>query len=127
MVLKSVSTDNAPKAIGPYSQAIEANGLIFLSGQVGINPKTGNIESDTIEGQTEQTLKNLQAVLNAAGSDLSHVVRCTVFLTEMSEFQSFNKAYEMFFGSNSPSRSTVQVVRLPKNAKIEIDAIATKS
>jgi 2-iminobutanoate/2-iminopropanoate deaminase len=125
--LKTISTDEAPKAIGPYSQAVEFEKLIFLSGQVAINPKTGNIDSVTIEDQTEQVLTNLSSILRASGSDLSHVVKCTVFLADMEEFQAFNKTYANFFGSNLPARSTVQVSKLPRNAKIEIDAIAIKA
>jgi 2-iminobutanoate/2-iminopropanoate deaminase len=124
--LKTISTEEAPKAIGPYSQAIEYEKLIFLSGQIPLNPKTGNIESSSIEDQTMQVMKNLQAVLKASGSDFSNVLRCTVFLTDLEEFQSFNKVYAAFFEANPPARSTVQVAKLPRNAKIEIDAIAVK-
>jgi 2-iminobutanoate/2-iminopropanoate deaminase len=126
MNLKTISTDDAPKAIGPYSQAVEYEKMIFLSGQVGINPGTGNIDSSTIEGQTKQVMTNLEAVLRASGSDLSHVVKCTVFLTDLEEFQSFNKTYASFFKSNLPARSTVQIAKLPRNAKVEIDVIAVR-
>jgi 2-iminobutanoate/2-iminopropanoate deaminase len=125
-ILRTISTDKAPKAIGPYSQAIEVGGMIFCSGQIAINPRTGNIETKTIEEQTEQVLRNLEAVLKEAGTDLSHVVRCTVFLADLSEFAAFNKTYGSFFTSNPPSRSTVQVAKLPRDAKVEIDAIAYK-
>jgi 2-iminobutanoate/2-iminopropanoate deaminase len=124
--LKTISTEEAPKAIGPYSQAIEYEKLIFLSGQIPLNPKTGSIDSSSIEDQTMQVMKNLQAVLKASGSDFSNVLRCTVFLTDLEEFQSFNKVYAAFFEANPPARSTVQVAKLPRNAKIEIDAIAVK-
>lgn len=125
--MKTISTDEAPKAIGPYSQAVEHEKMIFLSGQVALNPMTGNIDSSTIEDQTKQVLTNLASVLRASGSDLSHILKCTVFLTDMEEFQGFNKAYASFFGPNPPARSTVQVEKLPRNAKIEIDAIAIKA
>ncbi len=121
-----IRSEDAPKAIGPYSQAISSGTLVFLSGQIPLNPKSGNIEGKTIEEQTEQVLNNLKAVLSAAGTDLSHVVRCTVFLTDLSEFGAFNKVYGTFFALNPPARSTVQVAKLPRDSKIEIDAIAAK-
>ena len=121
-----ISSEDAPKAIGPYSQAISSGTHVFLSGQIPLNPKSGNIEGKTIEEQTEQVLNNLKAVLSAAGTDLSHVVRCTVFLADLSEFGAFNKVYGTFFALNPPARSTVQVAKLPRDAKIEIDAIAVK-
>jgi 2-iminobutanoate/2-iminopropanoate deaminase len=117
---------DAPKALGPYSQAIEFNGILYLSGQIAIDPKTGNIESSTIEGQTNQVMKNLEAVLKAGGSDFTRVLKCTVFLTDLDDFAEFNKIYGGYFSATPPSRTTVQVVRLPKGAKIEIDAIASK-
>ncbi len=127
MHLKTISTDKAPEAIGPYSQAVEHEKMIFLSGQVALNPRTGKIDSSTIEDQTKQVMTNLASVLRASGSDLSHILKCTVFLTDMEEFQGFNNTYASFFESNPPARSTVQVAKLPRNAKIEIDAIAIKS
>ncbi len=126
MPLKTIRTDEAPQAIGPYSQAVEYEEMIFLSGQIALNPKTGNIDATAIEDQTKQVMANLQAILRASGSDLSHILRCTVFLADMEEFQAFNRTYSTFFGSNPPARSTVQVAKLPRNAKIEIDAIAFK-
>lgn len=126
MSQKQISSVDAPKALGPYSQGIEFNGLLYLSGQIAIDPRTGNIESTTIEGQTNQVLKNLEAVLKAGGSDLTRVLKCTVYLTDLDEFAEFNKVYGSYFSSLPPSRTTVQVVRLPKGAKIEIDAIASK-
>lgn len=122
-----VTSEDAPKALGPYSQAISSGDLIFLSGQIPINPKSGNIEAKTIEDQTTQVLNNLKAVLLAAGTDLSHVVRCTIFLIDIAEFAAFNTAYGSFFPSSPPARTTVQVAKLPRDAKIEIDAIAVKS
>ncbi|MHB2036391.1 MAG: RidA family protein [Nitrososphaerales archaeon] len=124
--MQSIKSPDAPDAIGPYSQAISYKDLIFLSGQIPINPKTGNIEATTIEGQTEQVMKNLQAVLSAAGSGLSRALKCTVFLSDLKDFPAFNKAYEAFFSETPPARSTVQVSGLPRNAKIEIDMIASK-
>ena len=122
----SISTDSAPKAIGPYSQGIAFQDLLFLSGQVAINPMSGNIEATGIEGQTEQVMKNLQNVLQAGGSDLSKVLKCTVFLQDLEDFAAFNKVYGSHFGSVPPARSTVQVAKLPRGAKVEIDVIAQK-
>ncbi len=122
--MQSVKSEDAPKAIGPYSQATSYKDLLFLSGQIPLNPKTGNVEATSIETQTDQVMKNLQAVLSAGGSDLSKVLRCTVFLSDMNDFAAFNKVYGTYFGDVPPSRSTVQVARLPRDVKIEIDAIA---
>jgi len=124
--MSPINTDSAPKAIGPYSQGIVFQDLLFLSGQVAINPVSGNIEASGIEGQTEQVMKNLQSVLKAGGSDFSKVVKCTVFLQDMEDFATFNKVYGSFFGPVPPARSTVQVAKLPKGAKVEIDVIAHK-
>lgn len=122
--MQSIKTEDAPKAIGPYSQAIAYKDLVFLSGQIPIDPKTGNIEASTIEAQTEQVLKNLTAVLISAGSDLTRVLKCTVFLTDLQDYNTFNRVYGEFFEGVAPARSTVQVARLPRDAKIEIEAIA---
>ena len=124
--MNAIKTDDAPKAIGPYSQAVSYNDLVFLSGQIPINPRTGKIEATTIEAQTDQVLKNILAVLKAAGTDLSKVVKCTVFLSNMEDFAAFNQVYATYFGDVPPARSTVQVARLPRDVKIEIDAIAHK-
>lgn len=124
--MQSIKSPDAPDAIGPYSQALSYKDLIFLSGQIPINPKTGNIEATTIEGQTEQVMKNLQAVLSAAGSGLTRALKCTVFLSDLKDFPAFNKTYETFFSETPPARSTVQVSGLPRNAKIEIDMIASR-
>jgi len=124
--MQAIHTDKAPAAVGPYSQAIEANGLIFCSGQIPINPNTGKIEVAGIAEQTMQVLLNLRAVLEAAGSGLGKVVKTTVFLTELGDFPVVNKIYGEMFGEHKPARSTVQVVRLPKTAKIEIEAVAVK-
>ena len=117
-------TSNAPEAIGPYSQAVEANGLVFCSGQLPINPATGNIEVAGAAEQTMRVLLNLRAVLEATGSGLDRVVKTTMFLTDIGDFPAVNKVYAEMFGDHKPARSTVQVARLPKCAKVEIEAIA---
>ena len=119
-----VSTENAPGAIGPYSQAIKTGGLIFCSGQIPIDPATGDFVSDDIAGQTDQVLKNLSAVLEAAGSNLSGVVKTTVFLADMNDFAAMNEVYGKYFSENKPARATVQAARLPRDARVEIDCIA---
>ncbi|MBI3649860.1 MAG: RidA family protein [Acidobacteria bacterium] len=119
-----VQTDNAPKAIGPYSQAIIANGMVFASGQVPLDPATGELISGTIAAQTERVLENLKAVLEAAGTSLEKVVKTTVFLADLTDFAEMNASYAKFFGAAPPARSTVEVSRLPKDARIEIDLIA---
>jgi 2-iminobutanoate/2-iminopropanoate deaminase len=124
--VQQIKTDEAPKAIGPYSQAVAMGELVFLSGQIPINPATGNIEAASIEEQTQQVMKNLQAVLKASGCDFSNVLKCTVFLTDITDFSAFNKVYAIFFGETPPARSTVQVAKLPRDSKIEIDIIAHK-
>jgi 2-iminobutanoate/2-iminopropanoate deaminase len=119
-----VSTSNAPKAIGPYSQAIKANGFLFISGQIPIDPATGNLISGGIEAQTEQVLKNLSAILQAAGSSWEKVVKTTVFLKSMTEFGQMNEVYGKTCKNAPPARSTVEVARLPKDVSVEIDVIA---
>ena len=119
-----ISTDRAPGAIGPYSQAIKANGMIFCSGQIPIDPATGNFVSEDIAEQTVQVFKNLTAVLEAAGSGLGKVVKTTVFLADMNDFASMNEVYGRYFAENKPARATVQAARLPRDAKVEIDCIA---
>ena len=121
----SVSTDKAPGAIGPYSQAIKAGGMVFCSGQIPIDPATGEFVSDAIAEQTEQVLRNLGEVLKAAGSSLDNVVKTTVFLSSMDDFAAMNDVYGRFFAENKPARATVQAARLPRDAKVEIDCIAT--
>jgi len=121
-----ISTPNAPEAIGPYAQAIEANGLIFCSGQIPINPATGNVEMAGAAEQARQVLLNLKAVLEAAGSGLGKVVKTTVFLADMGDFPFINSVYAEAFGDHRPARSTVQVARLPKSVRVEIEAIALK-
>jgi 2-iminobutanoate/2-iminopropanoate deaminase len=124
--METVKTEDAPRPIGPYSQATVYKDLIFLSGQVASNPKTGLIEGATIEAQTEQVMKNLKAVLTAAGSSFANALKCTIFLADMNDFNAFNNVYATFFGENPPARSTVQAGRLPRDAKVEIDVIAFK-
>jgi 2-iminobutanoate/2-iminopropanoate deaminase len=120
-----VKTDRAPQAIGPYSQAIIAAGeLVYTSGQIGFDPKTGEMAQGGIEAQTEQTLRNLAAVLEASGSDMSHVLKTTVFLADMNDFAAMNEVYRRHFKDSPPARSTVQVARLPRDARIEIEAVA---
>jgi 2-iminobutanoate/2-iminopropanoate deaminase len=120
---RAVSTDNAPKAVGPYSQAIVANGFVYTAGQIGSDPKIGAL-GEGIEAQTEQALKNIEAVLDASGSSMAHVVKTTVFLADMNDFAKMNEVYAKRMGAPFPARSTVQVARLPRDAKIEIEAVA---
>jgi len=119
-----ISTKDAPQAIGPYSQAIKANGFIFTSGQIAIDPTTQQVITGDVAVQTDRVLRNLSEILEAAGSGLGKVVRCTVFLKNMSEFAAMNEVYGKYFSSAPPSRSTVEVARLPKDVLVEIDVIA---
>jgi 2-iminobutanoate/2-iminopropanoate deaminase len=119
-----VSTDKAPGAIGPYSQAIKTGGMIFCSGQIPIDPETGEFVSNDITEQTEQVLKNLSAVLEAGGTNLTNVVKTTVFLADMSDFAAMNEVYGRYFSENKPARATVQAARLPRDARVEIECIA---
>jgi 2-iminobutanoate/2-iminopropanoate deaminase len=119
-----VQTDDAPKAIGPYSQAIKANGLVFASGQIPLDPATGRLVEGGIGEQTDRVLNNLKAVLEAAGSSLDRVVKTTVFLADLGDFNEMNEAYGRFFQDAPPARSTVEVARLPRDARVEIDVIA---
>ena len=119
-----VATEQAPKALGPYSQAISANGFIFCSGQVAIDPATNNVIQGDVAAQTERVLKNLKAVVEAAGSSLDKVVKTTVFLKNMGDFAAMNEVYGRFFSAKPPARSTVEVARLPKDVLVEIDVIA---
>ena len=125
MEIVKVSTDKAPAAIGPYSQAIICGEMVFTSGQIPINPANGNIEATTIEAQAEQVMKNLQAVLEAAGSGLEKAVKTTCFLADMGDFAAFNGVYAKYFTTN-PARSCVAVKTLPKNVLVEVEVIATK-
>ena len=119
-----ISTKDAPQAIGPYSQAIKANGFIFVSGQVAIDPATQQVVAGDAAAQTDRVLRNLSEILEAAGSGLGKVVRATVFLMNMSEFAAMNQVYGKYFSSAPPARSTVEVARLPKDVLVEIDVIA---
>ncbi|MCH7986213.1 MAG: RidA family protein [Acidobacteria bacterium] len=119
-----VQTDKAPAAIGPYSQAVKAGGFVFLSGQVALDPASGQVVEGDVRAQTERVLKNLQAVLAAAGSSLAAVVKATVFLADMNDFAAMNEVYGRFFSSDPPARATVQAARLPKDVQVEIDLIA---
>ncbi len=119
-----IATGEAPQAIGPYSQAIRAAGLIFTSGQVAIDPATQQVTSGDVRAQTERVLKNLSAILAASGSSLEKVLRCTVFLKNMGDFAAMNEVYGRYFKQAPPARSTVEVARLPKDVLVEIDVIA---
>lgn len=119
-----ISTENAPGAIGPYSQAIKAGNMIFCSGQIPIDIKTGEFVSENVAEQTEQVLRNLVAVLEAAGASLDNVVKTTVFLADMNDFVAMNEVYAKYFSENKPARATVQAARLPRDAKVEIECIA---
>lgn len=121
--MKTINTQQAPAAVGPYSHASVVNGLVYTSGQIPLNLE-GNIVSDDVETQTKQVFENLKAVLEAAGSDLEHVVKVLVFLSDMENFQKVNEVYGTYFTSHKPARSAVEVARLPKNVKIEIEVIA---
>jgi 2-iminobutanoate/2-iminopropanoate deaminase len=119
-----VLTDRGPKPIGPYSQAIKANGFLYLSGQVALDPKTGEFSAGAIQQQTERVLENLKAILEAGGSNFHRVVKTTVFLKDMNDFAAMNEVYGRYFTSAPPARSTVQVARLPKDALVEIELVA---
>ena len=120
---KIVETEKAPAAIGPYSQAIQFSGLLFVSGQVGIDPETGDFVEGGIEEQTEQVLKNLTAIIEESGMALKDVLKCSCFLKNMDDFSTFNAIYDKYFGANPPARETVEVARLPKDALVEVSAI----
>ena len=123
---KQIQTEKAPAAIGPYSQGIAAGGFVFCSGQIPIDPATGVVIAGGIEEQTRQVFKNLAAILDAAGSSLEQAVKCTVFLQDMNDFAAMNKVYAEFFKGVALARAAFQVVRLPKDVKVEIDCIAVK-
>jgi 2-iminobutanoate/2-iminopropanoate deaminase len=119
-----VTTDRGPKPIGPYSQAVKANGFIYLSGQVALDPRSGEMAGADIRQQTERVLENIKGILEAAGANLHHVIKVTVFLKAMNDFPAMNEVYARYFTTAPPARSTVQVSRLPKDALVEIEAIA---
>ena len=119
-----IATDSGPKAIGPYSQAVKANGFVFISGQIALDPATQQLVSGGIGEHTERVMRNLEAILAAAGSSLEKVVRCSVFLKNMNDFAAMNEVYGRFFRKNPPARTTVEAARLPKDSLVEIDVIA---
>lgn len=119
-----INTSDAPAPIGPYSQAVQIDNTVYLSGQVAINPKTGNLETGDIQKETNQVMQNLQAVLQAAGMDFNHVVKTTIFLSDMDLFASVNEVYGKYFSSDFPARETVAVKTLPKNVHVEISMVA---
>jgi len=123
-VKEVISTDRGPKAIGPYSQAVRANGFIFISGQVAFDPTTSQIVEGDIAKQTERVMENLKAIVEAAGSMLDKVVKTTVFLKDMDEFAKMNEVYGRYFPANAPARATVEVARLPRDVRVEIELIA---
>ncbi len=125
MLMKTIQTDNAPKAVGPYSQAIETEQFIYCSGQIGIDPKTGSLV-DGIENQTKQAISNISHVLSSAGTGLAHVVKTTIFLADMGDYKTVNEIYGSYFTDHKPARSTVQVAALPLGALVEIEMIAAK-
>jgi 2-iminobutanoate/2-iminopropanoate deaminase len=124
IMITEISTPTAPKAIGPYNQALLAQGLIYTSGQIAINPDTNQFEAGTIEQQTEQVLKNLRAILESVGGSLEKALKATVYLRDMKDFEAMNKVYGSFFANHKPARTTIAVVGLPKDALIEIDLVA---
>jgi 2-iminobutanoate/2-iminopropanoate deaminase len=122
--MRTIQTDNAPSPIGPYSQAVFANGFVFISGQIPVEPKTGQVVEGGIAVQTHQVMKNISAILDAAGSGLTRVVKTTVFMTNLADFPEFNAVYGEYFAEIKPARATVQVARLPKDVLVEIEVIA---
>ena len=124
--MKTLHSDNAPQAVGPYSQAIEANGFVFASGQLPIDPATNAFAEGGVKEQTRQSLTNAQQVLKAAGLDLSHVIKTTVYLSDMADFAAMNEVYAEFFNKPYPARSAVAVKTLPKNALVEVECIAAR-
>jgi 2-iminobutanoate/2-iminopropanoate deaminase len=124
--MKIHSTENAPAAIGPYSQAVEANGFLFCSGQIALDPKTAQVVAGGVKEQIVQVMKNVSAVLHAADLQFSNVVKTTIFLTDMNDFATVNEVYGSFFKSNPPARSTVAVAGLPKGVKVEVEVIACR-
>lgn len=118
-----VTTDRGPKPIGPYSQAVKANGFLYLSGQIALDPKTNELTAGDVRQQTERVLENIKGIVEAAASNLHHVVKTTVFLKDMNDFPAMNEVYSRYFTSAPPARSTVQVARLPKDALVEIEVV----
>ena len=127
MIKRTIQTEQAPAAIGPYSQAIRIGDFLYTSGQIALDPESGMFLSGEIEEETEQTLKNISAILQAGGVNFENVIKTTVYLSDLNNFARMNKVYEKYFSKNKPARACVQVAALPKGAKVEIDAIATSS
>jgi len=125
MMRRTITTDRAPRAIGPYVQAVRVGEWIFVSGQIALDPETGELVPGGIEAQTERVLENLRAILEAAGSSLEKVVKTTVYLADLNDFSKMNEVYARYFPGEKPARATVEVSRLPRDARIEMDAIAT--
>ncbi len=123
-MIATIATPDAPQAIGPYSQAVVADGFVFASGQIALDPKTGEMVGHTVEAQTEQIFSNVQALLQAAGSDLEHVIKTTCFLASIEEFAAFNEVYGRYFKTHLPARSALGVAGLPKGALVEVEVIA---
>lgn len=121
--MKVISTSQAPAAVGPYSQAIQAGGFLFVSGQIPLVPETGLLVSENIGEQAEQVMKNLKAVCEAGGGGLQKITKCTIFMTDLAHFQTVNEIYARYFGDHRPARSTIQVAALPRGAAVEIEAI----
>jgi len=124
MGIKTIFTEKAPQPIGPYSQAVAANGLLFVSGQIALDPATGNFAAGSVQDQTKRVFENIKAILAQAGLSLSDVVKATLFVKDLNSFEAINKIYSEYFSENKPARSTVEVSRLPKGADIEIEVIA---
>jgi 2-iminobutanoate/2-iminopropanoate deaminase len=124
MQIEPIATDDAPKAIGPYSQGIQVHGFVYTSGQIPLDPATGNLVGGSFEDQVHRVFRNLQAILTAAGTDFSRVVKATVYVTDLGNFQTLNTIYASYFGDHKPARTTVEVSALPKDATVEIDLIA---
>ena len=122
--MQSISTDKAPAAIGPYSQAVMAGGLLFCSGQIPLDPVSGELVVGTVEQETERVMENLRGVLEAAGTDFNHLVKTTIYLTDMSDFAAVNQVYGQYFTNIKPARATVAVAALPRGARVEIEAVA---
>lgn len=122
---KIIRTENAPKPVGPYSQAVRAGNLLFVSGQGALNPATGEPVRDGVEAETRQVMENLKAILEAAGSSLDNVVKSTCYLADLADFQTFNGIYATYFASDPPARTTIQAARLPLDFRVEVDVIAT--
>ncbi len=124
--MRTISTDQAPKAIGPYSQAVEASGFVFVSGQIPLDPVTGELVNGDIKKQAARVFENIKAILKASGCDLKNTVKVTVFVTDLSNFTAVNEVYSQYFGEHKPARSFVQVAGLPRGAQIEVEVIAVR-